>query len=144
MKIINPPTLAAPRGYSNGVLVPPGDLLFVAGQIGWDPQGRLADGFVAQFARALANVVDVVEAAGGTAASIAKLTIFVADRAEYVGVRSQVGAAYRHLMGKHFPAMSLVEVAALLDPGARVEIEAIAVIRPRSTLDTDAASADRH
>jgi enamine deaminase RidA (YjgF/YER057c/UK114 family) len=129
-QFINPETLGAPRGYSNGVLTEPGGrLLFVAGQIGWDENQKLvSDDFVAQFDRALANVLRVVNEAGGTPDRIARLTIYVTDKAGYVGRREEIGNSYRAQMGKHFPAMALVEVSALVDDNAKVEIEAIAVL----------------
>jgi len=128
-RLVNPATLGAPRGYSNGVLFPPGSVLFVAGQIAWDAECRIvSEDFAAQFERALANVLEVVREAGGEPHHIGRLTVFVADRQEYLDGLQAVGAAYRGLMGRHYPAMSLVEVAALLEPGAKVEIEATAVI----------------
>jgi enamine deaminase RidA (YjgF/YER057c/UK114 family) len=131
-KLINPESLGAPRGYSNGVLAEAGGrLLFVAGQIGWDEnQTIVSDDFVAQFDRALRNVVTVVTEAGGRADQIARLVIYVTDKREYVARRADVGDAYRRHLGKHFPAMALVEVKALLDDKAKVEIEAIAVLDP--------------
>lgn len=127
---INPDTLAAPRGYSNGMLFPSGgELLFVAGQIGWDRDGVVVDGLTAQFELALRNALDVVRAAGGGPESVGRFTIYVVDRHDYVAKVKEIGAAYRGLMGKHFPAMALVQVAALLEPRALVEIEATAVIR---------------
>lgn len=127
---INPAALGAPRGYSNGMLAPAGGrLLFVAGQVGWDGGQRLvAGGFVEQFAQALANVVAVVREAGGGPEHVARLTIYVADRRQYLADLEAVGAAYRSVMGRHFPAMALVEVQALLEPGALVEVEATAVL----------------
>lgn len=128
MMIINPPGMAAPRGFSHGV-VAQGRVLYVAGQIGWNEHGALAGpGFVEQFDRALANVLVVVRAAGGAAESVARLTIFVVDKAEYSAATSEVGDRYRALMGRHYPATTLVEVSSLLEPGARVEIEATAVL----------------
>lgn len=128
-QLINPTELGAPRGYSNGVLAEPGRLLFVAGQIGWNHDQALVDGgFVPQFEQALRNVARVVDAAGGDVGDVCRLTIYVVDKDEYVASIREVGAAYRAVMGKHFPAMALVEVSALLEPGARVEIEATAVI----------------
>jgi enamine deaminase RidA (YjgF/YER057c/UK114 family) len=120
------------RGYSNGILAPSGArLLFVAGQIGWDRERRLADGgFAPQFERALANVVEVVRAAGGAPEHLARLTIYVVDRSEYLAALPAVGAAWRRVVGTHFPAMALVEVRGLLEPGARVEIEATAALPP--------------
>ena len=120
------------RGYSNGTLAPAGArLLFVAGQVGWDGERRLVEGgFVAQFERALANVVAVVRAAGGTPGQVARLTLYVVDREEYLAELGAVGAAYRRVLGAHYPAMALVEVRGLVEPGARVEIEAIAALPP--------------
>lgn len=120
------------RGYSNGILAPAGArLLFVAGQIGWDSRRRLVEGgFVAQFERALENVAAVVAAAGGAPEHVARLTLYVVDRGEYLGHLAAVGAAYRRVFGRHFPAMVLVEVRGLLEPGARVEIEATAALPP--------------
>lgn len=132
-ELINPEALGAPKGYSNGVLAASGRLLFVAGQIGWGADQRLvSDGFEAQFGRALENVAEVVSAAGGEASDICRLTIYVTDKREYLADPRAVGRAYRFVMGRHFPAMALVQVADLLEPGAKVEIEATAVIPDRS------------
>lgn len=129
MTIINPEALGQPRGYSNGVLFEGGSLLFVAGQIGWDREFRIvSDDFAAQFAQALENVLAVVRKAGGQPESIGRLLIFVTDKDEYASQLRDIGSAYRQLMGKHFPAMTLVEVSSLLEPLAKVEIEALAVI----------------
>jgi enamine deaminase RidA (YjgF/YER057c/UK114 family) len=134
MTIINPPGLAPPRGFSHG-LVAQGRLLFVAGQVGWDAAGRIVgDAFADQFDQALANVLAVVTAAGGAPASVARLTIFVVDKDEYTRARREVGTRYRRRMGDHYPPMTLVEVRALLEPGARVEIEATAVLDATETL----------
>jgi enamine deaminase RidA (YjgF/YER057c/UK114 family) len=106
-----------------------GRILFVAGQIGWDRHAEVvSDSFVDQFDQAVANVLEVVMAAGGSAESVARLTIFVVDKGEYLAATKDIGERYRARMGKHFPAMTLVEVKGLLEPGARVEIEATAVI----------------
>jgi enamine deaminase RidA (YjgF/YER057c/UK114 family) len=129
ISIINPQTLAGPVGYSNGVLVQGGKLLFVAGQIGWDAERRMvSDDFPEQFAQALSNVLVVIREAGGQPSSIVKMLIFVTDKKEYMARIKDVGTAYRQLMGKHFPAMSLVEVSALVEDLAKVEIEAVALI----------------
>lgn len=131
--VINPASLAAPSGYSNGVLVEGGSLLFVAGQIGWDRLRRIvSDDFADQFALALENVVTVVRESGGDQTSIVRLLIFVVDKKEYLSRLKDVGSVYRQIMGKHFPAMSLVEVSSLVEDLAKVEIEAIAVIARRS------------
>ena len=126
---INPESLGAPSGYSNGVLAQAGKLLFVAGQIGWDEQQVVvSDAFVEQFDQALANVMNVVSTAGGTAEDVMRLVIYVTDKTEYKAQLREVGERYRKHMGKHFPAMVLVEVKGLLADGAKVEIEAIAVL----------------
>jgi enamine deaminase RidA (YjgF/YER057c/UK114 family) len=128
MPIVNPSSLARPRGYSHGI-VAAGRLLFVAGQIGWDGAGRLvSDRFEDQFDQALANVLTIVAEAGGTAASVCRLTIYVTDKSEYLDAQRAIGDRYRARMGRHYPAMTLVEVKALLEDGAKVEIEATAVI----------------
>lgn len=131
-KLINPGSLGTPRGYSNGVLTEAGGrLLFVAGQIGWDDKQTIVSGnFVRQFDRALANVIAVVEEAGGKPEQIARLVIYVTSRIEYLEHQRRTGESYRARMGKHFPAMVLVEVKSLLDEHAKVEIEAVAVLNP--------------
>jgi enamine deaminase RidA (YjgF/YER057c/UK114 family) len=130
LKLINPQSLGSPRGYSNGILVDkPGQLLFIAGQIAWDENQKLVSrDFVEQFDRALANVIEVVGAAGGSANQIVRLVIYVTDIREYRARTRELGECYRARMGKHFPAMVLVEVKSLLEDGALVEIEAIAVL----------------
>jgi enamine deaminase RidA (YjgF/YER057c/UK114 family) len=129
-KFINPESLGAPRGYSNGILADPGGkLLFVAGQIAWNEQQSLvSNDFAEQFDQALANVMTIVATAGGTAENVARLVIYVVNKNEYNGRLREVGERYRARMGKHFPAMVLVEVKSLLDDAAKVEIEAIAVL----------------
>ncbi|HJQ26049.1 MAG TPA: RidA family protein [Blastocatellia bacterium] len=129
MTFINPEGWGAPRGYSNGVLVDGGRLLFVAGQIAWDAEQRIvSQDFTEQFAQALGNVVAVVREAGGAPSAIAQLRIYVTDKRAYLSSLKQVGAAYRELMGRHYPAMVLVEVVALVEDLAQVEIEAIACL----------------
>lgn len=129
-KFINPESLGAPRGYSNGVLAPAGGrLLFVAGQIAWDASQRIVSpDFVEQFHQALANLVAVVREAGGRPEQIARLVVYVTDKEEYRARTKEIGERWRTLMGRHFPAMALVEVKGLLEPQAKVEIEGIAVI----------------
>lgn len=133
MRYINPETLAPARGYNNGVVIAPGPVgggvLFLAGQVGWDKNGRIvSERFAEQFDRALANLLDVVTAAGGRPESIGKLTIFVTTVGEYTADLAEIGRRYRARMGRHYPAMTLVEVKALLEPGAKVEIEGLACI----------------
>ena len=130
-RFINPESLGSPRGYSNGVLAEAGgQLLFIAGQIGWDEQQKLVSAdFVEQFDRALVNVIAVVTEAGGRAAEITRLLIYVTDKQEYRSRTSEIGACYRARMGQHYPAMALIEVKSLLEDDAQVEIEGIAVIK---------------
>ena len=126
---INPASLGAPRGYSNGVLTEGGRLLFVSGQIAWNEEQQIvSDDLVAQFDRALANVITVVAAAGGRSDQIARLILYVTDKNDYRRRMKEIGERYRAHMGKHFPAMVLVEVKSLLDDAARIEIEGIAVL----------------
>jgi enamine deaminase RidA (YjgF/YER057c/UK114 family) len=126
--IVNPPSLAPPRGYSHGVKGN-GEVLFVAGQIGWDVNGTMvAPDLVPQFAQALDNVLAVVAAAGGGAESIARLVLYVTDKEAYRAATKPIGEAYRRRMGRHFPAMTLVEVKALLEDDAMIEIEAVALV----------------
>ena len=126
--VVAPPALARPVGYSHGIRGS-GELLFVAGQTGSTRDGALiGDEFVAQFAQALENVLEVVAAAGGRPEQIARLTIYVTSRDEYRAAREALGHAWRMRMGSHYPAMTLVEVRGLLDERAKVEIEATALL----------------
>ncbi len=129
-RVINPTALGAPKGYSNGILAAAGGrLLFVAGQVAWDDeQAVVSDVFAKQFAQALDNVLAVVREAGGKPEHVARLTIYVTDKSEYIAQSREVGAEYRSRMGKHFPAMALIEVKSLLEEGAKLEIEATAVL----------------
>jgi enamine deaminase RidA (YjgF/YER057c/UK114 family) len=134
-RFINPESLGAPRGFSNGVLAAEGGaLLFIAGQIAWDEQQRIVSAdFAEQFDRALANLLTVVSEAGGTPEHVARLVIYVKDKSEYLSSTREVGARYRARMGRHFPAMVLVEVKSLLEDEAQVEIEGIAVIQSQES-----------
>ena len=128
LKAIHPEGWAPAKGYANGMLGE-GRVLHVAGQIGWTgDQVFEAQGFVAQMEQALRNVVAVVEAAGGAAGNVARLTWYVTDKAEYLARQRDVGEAYRRVMGWHFPAMTMVVVAGLVEDEALVEIEAVAVL----------------
>jgi len=128
MKPVNPSGLARPRGYSHGIEAT-GRLLFVAGQIGWNARAAIVgDSFVAQFDQALANVLTVVAEAGGTPEAVVRLTIYVVNKTEYLSAQQEIGEVYRARMGRHYPAMTLVEVSSLLEDGAKVEIEATASI----------------
>jgi len=125
---VNPDSLAKPQGFNHGVKGT-GELLFVAGQIGWNREGRMvSDDLTAQFAQALDNVLDVVWAAGGKPESVARMVVYVTDKADYVRKRKPIGEVWRKRMGRHYPAMALVEVKSLVEDDARVEIEAIALL----------------
>ena len=128
--LINPESLGAPSGYSHGLVADAGGkLLFIAGQIAWDQKQKIvSDDFVEQFDRALGNVVAVLSAAGGEPEHITRLIIYVTDKIEYRERTREVGERYRKHLGKHFPAMVLVQVAGLLDDAAKVEIEGMAVL----------------
>lgn len=127
-RVVEVPGWPQPRGYANGMVVE-GRVLFVAGQIGWKPDGTWEHTDLAsQFGQALENVVAVVRAAGGGPESLASLTIYVTDIAAYRRDHKAIGALYRAVMGKHFPAMALVAVSALVEPRALVEIQGYAVL----------------
>jgi enamine deaminase RidA (YjgF/YER057c/UK114 family) len=128
--LINPESLGRPSGYTNGLLTTPGvRLLFIAGQIGWDESQKLVGAdFVEQFDRALQNVLAVVHEAGGAPGGVARLVIYVTDKEEYRAHRREIGRRWRAQMGSNYPAMTLVEVKSLLEDGAKVEIEGIAVL----------------
>lgn len=128
MEIVNPPGWAKPMGYNNGVKAT-GTFLAVAGQVGWDKDSKLVgDDFVKQFAQALQNVVDVVKAAGGKAENIVRLAIFIGSKDEYNASLKQLGPEYKRIMGKHYPAMTCLQVAGFVEAGAKVEIEGFAVL----------------
>lgn len=127
-RTIQPEGWAPAKGYANGMLSADGHL-FVGGQIGWTVEQKFeAHDFIGQMKQALMNIRDVVEAAGGTPEDILRLTWYVTDKAEYVAAQAEVGRAYREVMGRHFPAMAMVVVAALVEDEAKVEIEATAII----------------
>ena len=127
-EIIQPDGWKPAKGYANGVLAS-GRTLYVGGQIGWNAdQVFETDDFVGQVGQALKNIVEVVEAAGGKPEHIVRLTWFLMDKAEYVARQKELGAVYREVLGRHFPAMSLFVISGLLEDRAKVEIEATAVI----------------
>ena len=130
LEIVNPEALGAPKGWSHGILAPrDGRLLFVAGMAGWSAHAPgEPPGFVDQFARALDQVLIVVRAAGGEPTDIARMTVYVTNLAEYRAERPALGDVWRARFGRHYPAMALLEVHGLVDRGARVEIEATAVV----------------
>jgi len=117
-----------PRGYANGMLAR-GQILAIAGMIGWDPSETIVSpDFAPQYRQALANVAAVIEAAGGKPEHLISITIYVTDKREYMDEIKAVGQTWRDLIGRHYPAMALVEVAGLLEPGAKVEIQGLACI----------------
>ncbi len=126
--VIQPEGWAKARGYANGVLTPDG-LLFVGGQIGWTAEQKFeTHDFIGQMEQALRNIADVVTAAGGTVGDITRLTWYVTDKKEYLARQREVGEVYRRVLGRHFPAMTMVVVSALVEDEALVEIEATAVL----------------
>ena len=128
VRALQPPGWPRPKGYANGIEAR-GRLVFVAGQIGWDETGAFPDADLAgQLRRALSNVLAVLAEAGAGPEHVARLTWYVTDRDEYLGSLKEIGAAYREVMGRHFPAMAVVVVAGLVEADARVEIEATAVV----------------
>ena len=128
MQILQPPGWAKPRGYANGIAAT-GRIVFVAGQVGWNANGAFESrDFVAQSRQALANIVAVLAEAGGRPEHIARMTWYVVDKDEYLASLTELGRAYREVIGSHFPAMTAVQVVALIEDGAKVEIEATAVV----------------
>ena len=133
MNILQPPTWARPRGYSNGIATA-GRLVFVAGQVGWNASGAFeTSDFVGQARQALANVVAVLAEAGARPEHIARMTWYVTDKNEYLASLEALGRAYREVLGVHYPAMTAIQVAGLVEDGARVEVEATAVIPSTTT-----------
>jgi enamine deaminase RidA (YjgF/YER057c/UK114 family) len=128
MQFLHPKGWAAAKGFSNGIAAE-GRQVFVAGQVGWNAGQQFeSDDFVAQVEQALRNIVAVLAEAGAAPGHIVRLTWYVTSKAEYVGRLKEVGAAYRRVLGRHFPAMTLVQVVALVEDRAKVEIEATAVV----------------
>ena len=128
MKILQPPGWARAKGFSNGIAAK-GNLVFIAGQIGWTGECKWeARDFAGQFRQALKNILDVLKEAKGGPEHIVRLTWYVIDKQEYLGSVKEVGAAYRELMGRHYPTMAVVQVSGLVEDEARLEIEATAVV----------------
>lgn len=131
MDVLQPDGWAPPSGYSNGIKAS-GDLVFVAGQVGWNKDGEISsDDLVEQVRQALENVVAVLEVGGARPEHIVRMTWYVTDLEEYRAAAKEVGRVYRQMMARHYPAMSLFEVSQLFEESARVEIEATAVIPAR-------------
>ena len=138
MQILQPPAWARAKGFSNGIAAE-GRLVFIAGQIGWTGQGEWKErSFAGQFRQALQNILEILREANGGPEHLVRLTWYVIDKKEYLSSLKQVGAAYRELMGKHYPTMAVVQVGALMEDEARLEIEATAVIPPERPV-TEAA-----
>jgi enamine deaminase RidA (YjgF/YER057c/UK114 family) len=128
MQVLQPPGWARPKGFSNGIACR-GNLVFIAGQVGWTGQGEWKERYFAgQFRQALANILEVLKEAKGGPEHIVRLTWYVLDKKEYLASLAEVGKAYRELMGRHYPAMAVVQVSGLVEDEARLEIEATAVI----------------
>ena len=127
-KAINPENWASPKGYSNAMLTADGTL-YIGGQVGWNAEEKFeSDNFIGQMEQALRNIVTIIDTAGGKIEDITRLTWFVTDKQEYMKNQSEVGKVYRKVLGRHFPAMSMVIVAGLVEDGALLEIEATAVL----------------
>ena len=128
MQILQPPGWARAKGFSNGI-VASGRMVFIAGQVGWTGQGEWKEkSFAGQFRQTIRNILDVLAEAKGKPEHIVRLTWYVLDRDEYLASLKEVGAAYRELMGKHYPTMAVVQVSGLVEREAKLEIEATAVI----------------
>jgi len=128
IEVLQPQGWARPRGYSNGMAAR-GRQIYLAGQVGWDANGRFVSARLAdQVRQALLNIVAILAEAGAAPEHVVRLTWYVTQREEYYEQLSEIGAAYREVMGKHFPTMSVVQVVALMEKEARVEIEATAVM----------------
>jgi enamine deaminase RidA (YjgF/YER057c/UK114 family) len=129
-EILQPTNWPAPKGYANGIAAE-GRQVFIAGQIGWNAEAKLVSvDFVAQVEQALSNIVQVLAEAGGEPRHLVRMTWYLTDKSEYAARQKEIGQAYRRVIGRHFPAMTAVVVAGLFEEGARVEIEATAVISP--------------
>lgn len=128
MKVLQPENWARPKGYANGISAK-GRMIFVSGAIGWNQHGKLtARDFAGQVRQALQNIVTILAEGGAKPEHIVRLNWFVLDKKEYVGAYGEIGKIYREIIGRHYPAMTAVEVSGLLEEGARVEIEATAVV----------------
>jgi enamine deaminase RidA (YjgF/YER057c/UK114 family) len=128
IEFLHPGNWAAAKGYSNGIAVE-GRQVFIAGHVGWNARAEFeTDDFVGQVEQALSNIIQVLQEAGGELRHLVRLNWYLIDRAEYVARQKEVGAVYRRVLGRHFPAMTLLIVAGLLEADAKVEIEATAVI----------------
>jgi enamine deaminase RidA (YjgF/YER057c/UK114 family) len=129
IQILQPPGWARPKGFSNGIAVRGGTTVYIAGQVGWTAEERFEEKtFAGQFRQALQNIVAVLAQAGGKPEHLVRLTWYVIDKQEYLAALRDVGAAYRDVIGRHYPTMAVVQVTGLVESEARLEIEATAVI----------------
>lgn len=130
MRIVRPDGWPRPSGYADALVAPPGRTIWISGQIGWDPATAViaSDDFAVQAAQALRNVAALLAAAGAATSRVVRLTWYVTSREEYVAARAGIGRSYREIFGVHYPAMSVIVVAGLIEPRAKVEIEATAVV----------------
>jgi enamine deaminase RidA (YjgF/YER057c/UK114 family) len=129
MQTLTPPGWSPPIGYANGVAVAPGRIVFIAGQVGWDARQQFqSTEIVPQFEQALANVLAVLAEAGGGPEHVCRITAYCCDKPAYLAARAELGAIWRRLMGRHYPAMSMIFVADLLDSPGKIELEATAVV----------------
>ena len=128
MKFLQPPNWPRPKGYANGVATR-GSLVFLSGIVGWNARGEFAaSDFISQVRQALLNIVEILKEAQARPEHIARMTWYVLDKNEYMAAAREMGAAYREIIGRHYPAMTVVEVSGLVEPNARVEIEVTAVV----------------
>jgi enamine deaminase RidA (YjgF/YER057c/UK114 family) len=128
MKVLQPPGWARAKGFSNGISAK-GRLVFIAGQVGWTGQGEWKEkSFAGQFRQTLLNIISILKEADGKPEHIVRLTWYVLDKEEYLKARMALGVIYRELMGRHYPAMAVMQVGGLIESEARLEIEATAVI----------------
>jgi enamine deaminase RidA (YjgF/YER057c/UK114 family) len=140
MQILQPPGWARAKGFSNGIACSGGRLVFIAGQIGWTGRGEWKESsFAGQFRQALQNILDVLREARGKPEHLVRLTWYVLDKKEYLAALPEVGAAYRELMGRHYPTMAVLQVSGLVEEQARLEIEATAVISDEAQFRPESA-----
>mgnify|MGYP000969650254 FL=1 len=129
MEVLLPPGWAPPIGYANGIAAKPGRIVFIAGQVGWDAEQRFhSEAIAPQFEQALSNVLAVLAQAGGKPEHVCRITAFCCDKPAYLAARPELGKIWRRLMGKHFPAMSMIFVSDLLDNPGKIELEVTAVL----------------
>lgn len=127
MKVLQPEGWPRPKGYSNGIAAR-GEMVFLAGVVGWDAQERFPEGLVAQFRQALTNIVAILAEAGAGPEHVVRMTWYITSRDDYLAHGREIGQVYREIMGKHFPVMAVVQVVALIEAEAQIEIEVTAVI----------------